>query len=80
MKTIALLLRLVALRYQAYSLAVTIYGRDESMRLVRDPVTLARMDAAQRLTRGEHRRVCRQRDQLRNQLHQRREIVTYSTH
>jgi hypothetical protein len=50
------------------------------MRLVRDPVTLARMDAAQRLTRGEHRRVCRQRDQLRNQLHQRREIVTYSTH
>ena len=80
MKTIALMLRIAALHYQAYSLAITIYGRDESMRLVRDPVTLARMDAAQRMTRGEHRRVCCQRDQLRNQLRQLREIATYSTH
>lgn len=80
MKIIALMLRIAALHYQAYSLAITIYGRDESMRLVRDPVTLARMDAAQRMTRGEHRRVCRQRDQLRNQLRQLREIATYSTH
>jgi len=57
MKNILATLRLLVLRFQAYSLAITLAGRAECFDLVRDPLTLANMDRAQDITRRELRRV-----------------------
>lgn len=53
-------MRLLALRFQAYSLAITLAGRAECIWCVRDPLTLANMDRAQDITRREHRRIERE--------------------
>lgn len=68
-------LRLLALRCQAYSLAITISGRAECFEFVRDPLTLANMDRAQDIARRELRRVQHEMAQLLSERNERRAAI-----